>query len=116
MNLSDWCYVCVNHPGSRHTYQHVRKSDLMLLVKATVRLHVTPGYNPHNMGKTTPVSGIFAYEMDKMMEGHYWWSGPGLGVQGQDERQARVLSPCFIYKQWNFYPALRKRGIDPIKR
>lgn len=116
MNMSDWYYVRVDFATEHFnpSYHHVLKKDLMLFVRATYKLHVNPGRNPHNLNDATPVSAIYAYDMDKMHSGGCWWTGPGLGVKGRDSRQATVLHIRNEYKTWLFYKALHKRGIDPF--
>jgi hypothetical protein len=66
--------------GGETTVHFVPTSDLAQLVEATVRLHHSPGINPHSGKETRTLWKIVTYRME--IAGPHWWSTPDLGING----------------------------------
>jgi len=63
-----------DHP--RQALYHMHYSQVARFVEATVRLHHTPGINPHTQGKTDRLWRIEV--CDFTLTGPFWWTTPDL--------------------------------------
>lgn len=74
---------------SNHTDHMVVAADLEKFLRATYRLHVNPGINPHNNSHTAKLETLFIEA--PAYYGQYWWSNPALEPCENTEEGARIL-------------------------
>lgn len=74
--------------GGRTTENFVPAPEVPAFVRATQRLHHSPGINPHNGGAAAKIWKITSRAMNVC--GPYWWTTPDL-QENQDPAGARVI-------------------------
>ena len=73
--------VTVTFKGGRTSSYIIHKWGLRNFVKAFVRLHYSPGINPHNGVTTTPITMITVALV--CVHWPYWWTTPNLRGNGE---------------------------------
>ena len=98
MTLEDLYLVRCFH-GINFTDFYVVKIDLMRFIRATYKLHVNPGKNPHSGNECLRYNDIYVYDMNKPSEGQFWWTTPSLHADGTG---ARIVNFDTCVRHWNF--------------
>jgi len=57
--------------------------------KASIKLHYSPGVNPHNGNKTAKIDRIEVRALEPQKP--YWWARESLGVGDSDEEQPMTM-------------------------
>ncbi len=53
-------------------------SQVATFMEATLKLHHSPGVNPHNQVKTASAKEIWVTRFDRVGQKSYWWCAPSL--------------------------------------
>lgn len=75
-DLRNVLLIFTNSPSSPSNFI-VHKDEVDRLVEVCIKLHHSPGKNPHNGGDTAKIERIFVEE-GLEPKGPYWWSTPDL--------------------------------------
>ena len=75
-----WC------EGSPTTRMVIGDAQASMLCDALVKLHHSPGINPHIKDRDPSTSRIYMIKSAPLVNnGPYWWTGESLGVNGVDD-------------------------------
>ena len=75
--------------GGETALDFIPESEVARFVTACIRLHHTPGINPHTGGEARKIWKIVAHDMN--VRGPFWWSTPDLQKNG-DPNGARIVA------------------------
>lgn len=100
--------------GGDITTDFVPENEVDRFVTACIRLHHTPGINPHTGGQARKIWKIVAHDME--VRGPFWWSTPDL-QENYDPNGARIVDwtcsrELFVDKQSADYQEMLKNELQ----
>lgn len=111
--ISELRVVTLTHHnnGKRSEYQArhmMHESQVEIFVQATIKLHHSPGYNPHNGVKTDNLWEIKVSKVETEVES-YWWCVPDL-QNNRDPKGAQLNRETFGERVWAHPKLLEQEG------
>lgn len=89
------CYFKGGHKNDHHMHE----SQVDTFVKAQVRLHHSPGVNPHNCKKTAELDQISVSTLD-LQARSYWWTTEDL-QNNSDPKGAEINNVSLGTRVWS---------------